>query len=77
MIVSTNVLRRKCIMRNIPAIYEMAYSYDNGYRTRRSKAHAVELYAVAAWYGHADAQYNLALSFMHGEGIPEGSTTCY
>lgn len=50
--------------------FYVAQAYDEGFQTGVNKAEAVKWYRKAAAQSHAEAQYQLGLHYLNGEGVP-------
>eukprot|EP00727_Mastigamoeba_balamuthi_P004553 m51a1_g14096 hypothetical protein (367) ;mRNA; f:75972-77227 len=55
---------------DVAAIYNLAWSYDNGSGLPRAPAEGVRLYRVAAERGYPPALNNLAVCYRNGHGVP-------
>lgn len=55
------------------AALALGMAYETGHDVHRSCTKAAEWIAFAATSGNAAAQYNLALRYFHGDGLPQDS----
>lgn len=55
------------------AALALGMAYETGHYVHRSCTKAAEWIAFAATSGNAAAQYNLALRYFHGDGLPQDS----
>ncbi|WP_407083432.1 tetratricopeptide repeat protein, partial [Photobacterium leiognathi] len=49
-------------------LFKMARKYELGIEVEKSLEKAIEFYQKASELGHLDAMFNLAVSYVHGEG---------